>query len=58
MDTVGPPPLDAVALVLPEEPLPLEVDLLSEQPEIPAAKIAAAATAIVASRFTYAPLPM
>jgi hypothetical protein len=44
--------------VVPEAPLPLEFDFLSEQPEIPAANIAAAAMPIVSSRFTCAPLPM
>jgi hypothetical protein len=58
MLTNGAPPPDAAALVLPEEPLPLDVDLLLEQPEMPAATMAAAAATIVSSRFTCAPLPM
>src|ERR1044072_3510122 len=51
---VPPPVLPPPTEVLP----PPELDFLSEQPESPAAKIAAAATATVSPRFTCAPLPI
>src|SRR5437879_1490812 len=56
MVTVGPPPALADALP-PEVAPPPELDLLLEQPEIAAARIAAPATAIVSSRFTCSPSP-
>src|SRR5271154_815365 len=52
MMTAVPPPVLAL-----DDVLALVPDLLSEQAEIPAARIAAPATAIVSSRFTRAPLP-
>jgi hypothetical protein len=55
--TVGPPPPLAAAVVVPEVSLLPEFDLLLEQPEIAATRIAAPATAIVSSLFTCAPLP-
>jgi hypothetical protein len=61
MITVGPaapPPPVATDVPGEEVPEPLGVDLLLEHPEMPAARIAAPATATVNPRFTCAPYPI
>ena len=54
-----PPSAPATADVVAGVPVSLELDFLSsEQPEIPATTVAAAAIAMVTSRFNCAPLPV